>query len=129
MCKYFHRAKVIDNFVIYSKSHCHSCNFSSEKNNIILEEENVLKNEKLFIQDLKKSILEVNISTDFHIEEQHGVFERCFVAMETWICAFKHSLKTIQIDGTFMKNKQRQVLLAAVGVDRNGNIFPIALGF
>lgn len=128
-CLYFHRANVNSQVVTFKKAHGHTCEYFPPSNEEILKismKPKSLKN-SFSIQKLKNLIVESNPETNFDIVENNGMFKKCFISLKNWINIFKYSLNIVQIDGTFIKNKYKQILLAAVGIDGNANIFPIAI--
>ncbi|XP_056851016.1 uncharacterized protein LOC130500259 [Raphanus sativus] len=58
-----------------------------------------------------------------------GRFQYLFIAFGQSIRGFKRVMRqVIVIDGTFLKNKYKGVLLVATALDGNSNLYPIAFG-
>ena len=61
---------------------------------------------------------------DFVAED--GRFLYCFFSLGASSKGFKYCRPVICVDGTFLKNKYGGILLCAVAVDGNGQLFPLA---
>ncbi|KAI0516186.1 hypothetical protein KFK09_008858 [Dendrobium nobile] len=53
-------------------------------------------------------------------------FKGLFWAFGASICGWEHCRPVLSMDGTFLLGKYRGTLLAAVGIDGNGGLFPLA---
>lgn len=57
------------------------------------------------------------------------VLQRAFLAFGPCIDAFRHMLPIISVDGTFLIEKYKSMILTAIGVDGNNQILPLAIAF
>lgn len=61
--------------------------------------------------------------------DSKGRFQYLFIAFGQSIRGFNRVMRrVIVVDGTFLKNKYKGVLLVATAVDGNSNLYPIAFG-
>ncbi|XP_056851536.1 uncharacterized protein LOC108807847 [Raphanus sativus] len=66
--------------------------------------------------------------TDYETDEQ-GRFKYLFLSFGQSVRGFYNAMRrVIVVDGTFLKNKYRGVLLVATAVDGNSNLYPIGFG-
>ncbi|KAL0249424.1 hypothetical protein GEMRC1_004656 [Eukaryota sp. GEM-RC1] len=72
-------------------------------------------------------LLDLNPGTNVKLELNDGQFHRLFVALHSCIRGFEYCRPLVQIDGTHLHNKYRQVMLTSTTVDAQGQLFP--LGF
>ncbi|WZZ65860.1 hypothetical protein YC2023_077230 [Brassica napus] len=75
-------------------------------------------------------IKEANPGTHTHYEtKKDGRFMYLFMSFGQSVRGFhSHMRRVIVVDGTFLKNKYKGVLLVATAVDGNSNLYPIAFG-
>ncbi|WZZ31310.1 hypothetical protein YC2023_014711 [Brassica napus] len=75
-------------------------------------------------------IKEANPGTHIHYEtNEKARFMYLFMSFGQSIRGFNNAMRrVIVVDGTFLKNKYRGVLLVATDVDGNSNLYPIAFG-
>ncbi|XP_048605696.1 uncharacterized protein LOC125583151 [Brassica napus] len=75
-------------------------------------------------------IKEANPGTHTHYEtKKDGRFMYLFMSFGQLVRGFhSHMCRVIVVDGTFLKNKYKGVLLVATAVDGNSNLYPIAFG-
>ncbi|XP_049360698.1 uncharacterized protein LOC125825396 [Solanum verrucosum] len=57
---------------------------------------------------------------------ENGRFKYFFVSYATWITGFQEMRKVITVDGTFLRSKNKGVLLSAMAQDAENHIFPVA---
>ena len=75
-------------------------------------------------------IKEANPGTHTHYETtEDGRFMYLFMSFGQSVRGFYNAMRrVIVVDGTFLKNKYKGVLLVATAVDGNSNLYPIAFG-
>ncbi|XP_013679573.2 uncharacterized protein LOC106384102 [Brassica napus] len=75
-------------------------------------------------------IKETNPGTHTHYETtEDGRFMYLFMSFGQSVRGFYNAMRrVIVVDGTFLKNKYKGVLLVATAVDGNSNLYPIAFG-
>ncbi|XP_013594989.1 PREDICTED: uncharacterized protein LOC106303205 [Brassica oleracea var. oleracea] len=75
-------------------------------------------------------IKEANSGMHTHYESnEKGRFIYLFMSFEQSVRGFYNAMqRVIVVDGTFLKNKYKRVLLVSTAVDGNSNLYPIAFG-
>ncbi|KAL0235827.1 hypothetical protein GEMRC1_002409 [Eukaryota sp. GEM-RC1] len=68
-----------------------------------------------------------NPGTVTALDLDEGQFQRFFIAFGGTICGYNYCRPLVQVDGTHLHNKYKQVLLTSSTVDAQGQLFP--LGF
>ncbi|KAJ8627982.1 hypothetical protein MRB53_021289 [Persea americana] len=82
-----------------------------------------------FIPSMCKTIVKYNPESIARYQlEENGSFKRVFVAYSASIKGFLNGCRPfIGLDGTFLKGKHKGVLLTAVAIDGNKQLFPLAI--
>ncbi|XP_012845834.1 PREDICTED: uncharacterized protein LOC105965829 [Erythranthe guttata] len=55
-------------------------------------------------------------------------FRRCFFAFGACLSGFKSCRPSLSLDGTFLHNKHKGILLTAIGQDGHNKLYPVAFG-
>ncbi|KAL0240911.1 hypothetical protein GEMRC1_006147 [Eukaryota sp. GEM-RC1] len=68
---------------------------------------------------------ERNPGSEINLEDDDGVFQRCFIGLKPRFEALRHCRKVISVDGTHLFSKHRRILLTATTLDADGHVYPL----
>ena len=76
-----------------------------------------------YVEEVKKT----NPGSYIHVEQNEGRFTRLFICYAACINGFLYGCRPLLfLDGTFLKDRFKGILLSAVAYDGNQGIFPLA---